>query len=70
MIRRIIWALKIIPVTVIFGVPALVLEFPFLILVWLFTGKDALLWDCSPLGWLTTGWRNKIFDWPLSNGEF
>lgn len=70
MIRRIIWFLKVIPAALVFGVPAIVLEFPFLLIVWLFTGKNALLWDNSPVGWISTGWRWKLFCWPLSEGEF
>jgi len=65
MILRIIWALKLIPILVILGVPAVILEFPFLILVWLFTGKDATDSTHSPMVWISTGWRWKVFCWPL-----
>lgn len=70
MIRRIIWALKMYPSILILFVPAMVLEFPFIILMWLLTGKDALLWDNSPMVWVGTGWRWKFFCWPMDPKEF
>jgi hypothetical protein len=67
-LRRVVWLLKL-PLQVILELPALPLEFVYCLFSWIFTGDDGLLDDHSPLGWLTTGWRWKVFVWPIKNWE-
>jgi hypothetical protein len=68
MLRRIVWAALKVPF-IILAYPFLMAELVWCPTVWIFTGKDVLLGENTPLGWICRGWRSKAFDWPLADKE-
>ena len=64
MIRRIVMVIKngilVMPV----GLPIIFSQLVYCSVIWIVNGQDVFLENNTPMGWLSTGWRERAIKWP------
>jgi hypothetical protein len=68
-ILRVVWIIKLIPLTFFVSGPVICMQLIWCAVGWLCTGRDSILGDNTPMGWLTSGWRWKVMMWPLGESK-